>query len=153
MVINPRVTCSNQNPYPMSFVIAGGSLLLQPDLEQHSIGHSIRAKKAGNRGKKSKGASQGFGQFWELFWPVFGELWWLIFKAKEAAKVGPIWQEKPAAKGGAKGRSTKIQYATVSQQVELITGHSSFKQGWLYLLSESSLSYVYAVGKQPSGNL
>ncbi|GMN51149.1 hypothetical protein TIFTF001_020293 [Ficus carica] len=42
MAINPRVTCSNQNPYPMSFVIAGGSLLLQPDLEQHSIGHSIR---------------------------------------------------------------------------------------------------------------
>ncbi|GMN19435.1 hypothetical protein TIFTF001_042875, partial [Ficus carica] len=106
-------------------------------------------KKAGNRGKKSKGASQGFGQFWELFWPVFGELWWLIFKAKEAAKVGPIWQENPAAKGGAKGRSTKIRYATVSQQVELITGHSSFKRGWLYLLSESSLSYVYAVGKQP----
>ncbi|GMN71390.1 hypothetical protein TIFTF001_054608, partial [Ficus carica] len=28
---------------------------------------------------------------------------------------------------------------------ELITGHSSFKRGWLYLLSESSLSYVYAV--------
>ncbi|GMN21314.1 hypothetical protein TIFTF001_048862, partial [Ficus carica] len=40
----------------------------------------------------------------------------------------------------------KIRYATVSQQVELITGHSSFKRGWLYLLSESSLSYVYAVG-------
>ena len=57
--------------------------------------------------KKSKGASQGFGQFWGLFWPVFGELWWLIFRAKEAAKVGPIWQEKPAAKGGTKGRSTK----------------------------------------------
>ena len=67
----------------------------------------ILAKEAENRGKKSKGTSQGFGQFWELFWPVFGELWWLIFKAKEAAKVGPIWQEKPAAKGEAKGRSTK----------------------------------------------
>ncbi|GMN73073.1 hypothetical protein TIFTF001_052119, partial [Ficus carica] len=121
--------------------------VFQQELKKNLV--PILAKKAGNRGKKSKGASQGFGQFWELFWPVFGELWWLIFKAKEAAKVGPIWQEKPAAKGGAKGRSTKIRYATVSQQVELITGHSSFKQGWLYLLSESSLSYVYAVGKQP----
>ncbi|GMN26158.1 hypothetical protein TIFTF001_046029 [Ficus carica] len=42
--INLRVTCSNQNPYPMSFEIVGGSLLLQSDLEQHSIGHSIRGK-------------------------------------------------------------------------------------------------------------
>ena len=51
----------------------------------------ILVKKAENRKEKSKGASQGFGQFWELFWSVFGELWWLIFKAKEAAEVGPIW--------------------------------------------------------------
>ncbi|GMN63712.1 hypothetical protein TIFTF001_032792 [Ficus carica] len=41
-VINPKVTCSNQNPYPISFVITEGSLLLQPDLKQHSIGHSIQ---------------------------------------------------------------------------------------------------------------
>ncbi|GMN67298.1 hypothetical protein TIFTF001_036357 [Ficus carica] len=40
--INPKVTYSNQNPYPMSFVITKGSLLLQPDLEQHIIGHSIQ---------------------------------------------------------------------------------------------------------------
>ncbi|GMN59120.1 hypothetical protein TIFTF001_028215 [Ficus carica] len=30
--------------YPMSFAIAGGNLLLQPELEQQSLGHSIRGK-------------------------------------------------------------------------------------------------------------
>ena len=28
----------------MSFVIAGGNLLLRPELEQQSLGHSIRGK-------------------------------------------------------------------------------------------------------------
>ncbi|GMN26808.1 hypothetical protein TIFTF001_051541 [Ficus carica] len=40
-------TNSNLEGHPSYWIVPkaqGGSLLLQPDLEQHSIGHSIRGK-------------------------------------------------------------------------------------------------------------